>query len=72
MTWVTMVTRMCDNYRPISVLPVLSKVFEKCIYNQLISYFSSEISSLLLNMGLSQAVPLWTVLLISLKKSLPL
>ena len=43
MTWVTMVTRMCDNYRPISVLPVLSKVFEKCIYNQLISYFSSEI-----------------------------
>ena len=42
MTWVTMVTRMCDSYRPISVLPVLSKVFEKCIYNQLISYFSSE------------------------------
>ena len=31
-----------DNYRPISVLPVLSRVFEKCIYNQLISYFSSE------------------------------
>ena len=28
---------LCDNYRPISVLPVLSKVFEKCIYNQLIS-----------------------------------
>ena len=33
---------LCDNYRPISVLPVLSKVFEKCIYNQLTSYFSSE------------------------------
>ena len=33
---------LCDNYRPISVLPVLSKVFEKCIYNQLISYFSSQ------------------------------
>ena len=32
----------CDNYRPISVLPALSKVFEKCIYNQLISYFLSE------------------------------
>ena len=31
-----------DNYRPISVLPVLSRVFEKCIYNQLISYFASE------------------------------
>ena len=28
--------------RPISVLPTLSKIFEKCIYYQLISYFSSE------------------------------
>ena len=26
----------------IIVLPVLSKVFEKCIYNQHVSYFSSE------------------------------
>ena len=33
---------LCDNHRPISVLPALSKVFEKCIYNQLISYFLSE------------------------------
>ena len=33
---------LCDNYRPISVLPALNKVFEKCIYNQLISHFSSE------------------------------
>ena len=33
---------LCDNYRPISVLPTLSKIFEKCIYHQLISYFSSE------------------------------
>ena len=33
---------LCDNYRPISVLPTLSKIFEKCIYYQLISYFSSE------------------------------
>ena len=33
---------LCDDYRPISVLPALRKVFEKRFYNQLISYFSSE------------------------------
>ena len=33
---------MCDNYRSISILPALRKIFEKCICNQLISYFSSE------------------------------
>ena len=33
---------LCDNYSPMPVLPGLNKVFEKCIYNQLISYFSSE------------------------------
>ena len=31
-----------DNYRSISILPALSKIFEKCRYNELISYFSSE------------------------------
>ena len=28
-----------DNYRPISLLPSLSKVFEKAVFNQLYSYF---------------------------------
>ena len=28
-----------DNYRPISLLPTLSKVFERIVYNQLYSYF---------------------------------
>ena len=32
----------CDNYRPISVLPVLSKILEKCIYNQLMHYIITE------------------------------
>ena len=29
----------CSNYRPISVLSSISKVFEKCIYNQVMFYF---------------------------------
>ena len=30
------------NYRPISLLPVISKIFERHIYNELISYVESE------------------------------
>ena len=28
-----------NNYRPISILPLLSKIFEKCICNRLSSFF---------------------------------
>ena len=31
-----------DNYRPISLLPVISKVFEKIIFNQLYQYFTDN------------------------------
>ena len=31
---------LCTNYRPISVLPALSKIFEKCLLNQLMFYIT--------------------------------
>ena len=33
---------MCDNYRPISVPSALSKIFEKCVLNQITFYFILE------------------------------
>ena len=32
----------CPNYRPISLLPVLSRAFEKVVYNQLYGYLDSN------------------------------
>ena len=31
-----------DNYRPISVLPIFSKIFEKVVYKQLYKYFEQN------------------------------
>ena len=31
-----------DNYRPISLLPVISKVFEKIVFDQLYQYFTDN------------------------------
>ena len=31
-----------DNYRPVSILPNLSKVFERCIYNQIAQFFDQH------------------------------
>ena len=33
-----------ENYRPVSILPVISKVFEKCIYRQLETSFNTKLS----------------------------
>jgi hypothetical protein len=35
-----------SNYRPISLLSLVSKVFERCIYNQLISHISTQLHHL--------------------------
>ena len=32
------------NYRPVSILPNISKIYEKCIYEQLFSYFETILS----------------------------
>ena len=34
--------QLFDNYRPISILPVFGKIFEKIIYGRLYSFFGSE------------------------------
>ena len=31
-----------DNYRPITILPILSKVLEKCVHNQLMTYLEEN------------------------------
>ena len=33
-----------ENYRPVSILPNISKIFERCIYKQLYSYFDNFLS----------------------------
>ena len=35
-------TQIFDNYRPISVLPIFGKIFEKILYHRLYSFFTSK------------------------------
>ena len=51
----------CDNYRSVSVLPVLAKIVEKGIFTQYSIISSLKISLFLINMDLSQIAPPWIV-----------
>ena len=33
-----------ENYRPISILPNLPKIYERCLYNQMQTYFDDILS----------------------------
>ena len=33
-----------DNYRPISILPTISKIYERCLHNQMQTYFDDILS----------------------------
>ena len=34
-----------SNYRPVSILPILSKVYEKCLYKQIENYIDNILSN---------------------------
>jgi hypothetical protein len=44
--------RKCDNYRPIFILPIVSKVFEREVFRQLYGYLSD-------NSILSKLISIW-------------
>jgi hypothetical protein len=45
--------RKCENYRPIYILPIVSKVFEREVFRQLYGYLSDRVQQCLINGQLS-------------------
>ena len=33
-----------ENYRPVSIIPIFSKVYERCMYDQMYEYFNKILS----------------------------
>ena len=48
---------MFENYRPISILPAISKILEKTIFNQLHDYFQNNKLYCIINMDLEETTP---------------
>ena len=48
---------LLTNYRPISLLPALSKIFERVIFTQLCSSLSQITYCVSSSMGLGQSIP---------------
>ncbi len=34
--------KKCENYRPISILPIISKIFERSVFNQLYEFLNAN------------------------------
>jgi len=46
-----------NNYRPMSVLPVMSKILEKLVHKQLLDHLEKTIYVLVINLAFVQSVP---------------
>ena len=55
-----------ENYRPVNILPVLSKVYERCMYDQMYAYLNKILSKL--QCGFLQGYSTQNYLLIMTKK----
>ena len=74
---------LLDNYRPISILPVVSKLMERILYHQIYEYFDQQnlfqTSNLVLGLIIPQlqhcwivrtnGMPKWTLAFLDLKKA---